>query len=64
MDHYFNLGPYHRPITARSAFHREEALRCFANVTEPQLAAQAMADVPATAFCFCRQPDSRCDLDG
>ncbi len=49
MDSYFNLGPYRRPITTRSpeaqlwfdrglnwsyAFHREEALRCYAKVSE------------------------------
>jgi hypothetical protein len=80
MDHYFDLGPYHRPITSRSAeaqvwfdrglnwcyaFHREEALRCFGNVTEQQLAAsQAIADAPVKTSCFYRQPDSCCDLGG
>ena len=80
MDHDFDLGPYHRPITTRSAeaqvwfdqslnwcyaFHREEALRCFANATEQQLAAaQAIADAAGKASCFCRQPDSCCHLGG
>ena len=80
MDYDFDLGPYHRPITTHAAeaqvwfdrdlnwcyaFHREEALRCFANVIEQQLAAaQAIADVPVNASRFCRQPDSCCDLGG
>ena len=80
MDHDFELSPYHWPITTHAAeaqvwfdrglnwcdaFHREEALRCFANITKQQLAAaQAIADAPVNASCFCRQPDSHRDLAG